>query len=242
MNFQISTAKFLLRTVAPAATRWPKINLQPLRAVVFDMGKVLIDFDWTRAGRALRIAEDWPTDNPAELTATTEAISNSPEKVAFEKGQITAAEFFQAIKQQLNIQRTTENRFFEIYANIFSPIPGTNELILKLQAAGLTTIILSDTSTVHYDHLYRTFEAVRKADDGVISFITGHFKSDPSSFNFHEVIRKLTGWGIPPGGAIFFDDINDYVERAIQLGLPAWQFTTAAEAAEVIRAVWKIDL
>src|SRR5262247_935813 len=108
-----------LRTNSRWRARWKGVERSSAmtpEAVVFDLGKVLIDFDYSIAAR--RIAARSRT-SAAEVQRL---IDHAPLLFRYETGQITRQEFFEEIVRVTSFAGTLAE-FSEFFADIFTPIP-----------------------------------------------------------------------------------------------------------------------
>src|SRR5882757_11245189 len=106
--------------------------------VVFDLGKVLVDFDYSIAAR--RIAARC-TQPPENLHAFLES---SPLLVHYETGALTRLEFFEAMRNATGFLGEPKE-FGDFFADIFMAMPPMIELHASLRAHGLKTYIFSNT-------------------------------------------------------------------------------------------------
>ena len=84
--------------------------------VVFDLGKVLVDFDYSRAGR--RIA-DQSKLSPAEVQ---QYLDHSPLLYRYETGLMTRQEFYDTVREHTGF-RGSLAEFGDFFADIFKEMP-----------------------------------------------------------------------------------------------------------------------
>src|ERR1044071_10121976 len=85
------------------------------KAVVFDLGKVLVDFDYSVAGRRIAALSRM---SAAEVQAF---IDHSPLLFRLETGQINGEQFFAEVQSTTGF-RGTFAAFSDFFADIFTPI------------------------------------------------------------------------------------------------------------------------
>src|SRR3989304_1850896 len=102
--------------------------------VVFDLGKVLVDFDYSIAGR--RIAAQSKL-SAAEIQSF---LDHSPLLFRYETGLMTRQEFFEVVRDHTSFRGTYEE-FGEFFADIFTEIPPMIELHATLRRNGVPTYI-----------------------------------------------------------------------------------------------------
>ena len=93
---------------------------------IFDLGKVLVDFDYTIAARkvAARSAK-----SPADLHAF---LGSSPLLLEYESGQLTRQGFYDAIRAAIGFKGDLAE-FGSFFADIFSEMPATIALQAELR-------------------------------------------------------------------------------------------------------------
>ena len=95
------------------------------RAVFFDLGKVLVDFDWEVV---CRDATAWCSTDPMRMIRW---IATSPETQAYECGRISSRQFFEKAQAALGFRGRFEE-FAELWSDIFTEIPETVALLREL--------------------------------------------------------------------------------------------------------------
>jgi putative hydrolase of the HAD superfamily len=109
--------------------------MQP--AIIFDLGKVLVDFDYSVAAR--KIAARCTKQIPDLL----HFLGSSPLLVRFESGELTRQEFFAEIRQITGFTGSLE-KFAADFADIFIPIPPMIDLHEELRRRGFQTYVFSN--------------------------------------------------------------------------------------------------
>src|SRR5688572_22201815 len=92
--------------------------------VVFDLGKVLVDFDYSIAARKIATRCGLP------LGEVKKHLDYSPVLFRYETGLMTRQEFFEEIRRTTNFPASIEE-FSSFFADIFWEIP----LMIESQAA-----------------------------------------------------------------------------------------------------------
>jgi len=117
--------------------------------VVFDLGKVLVDFDYSIAGR--RIA----AQSKISPTEVQEFLNHSPLLYRYETGLLTRQEFFEEVRQATGFRGGFEE-FGGFFADIFSEMPPMIALHAELRRKGIPTYIFSNTNDLAIEHIRRT--------------------------------------------------------------------------------------
>ena len=153
------------------------------QVVVFDLGKVLVDFDYGIAAR--RIA--------ARGKLTVEAVQNfidhSPLLFRYETGLLTDQQFFTEVCASTGFGGALEE-FSEFFSDIFVPIDSMVRLHGELRRAGIPTFIFSNTNGLAASHIRRRFPFFANFDGYILSYQHGAMKPDPK---IYEVVERTTG-------------------------------------------------
>ena len=178
------------------------------KAVIFDLGKVLLDFDYRIAGR--RIAEQGRV-SPDQVR---QFIDHSPLLFRFETGRISREQFFAEVQAATGFGGTIEN-FREFFADIFSPIAPMVALQAELSGGGVPTYIFSNTNELAVDHIRRSYPFFGAFDGYILSYEHGAMKPDPK---LYEVVETRTG--CRGADLLYIDDRPENIETAVRRG---WQ-------------------
>jgi len=189
--------------------------------VVFDLGKVLVDFDYSIAVR--RFAE-----RSEAGMEQIQRLVNSPIQVDYESGKITTDEFFEAIRDGAEF-RGGRAEFVSIFADIFSPIETMIGFFEQLKPFGIPTCVFSNTNEIAVGHIREGFPFYSQFDNYVLSYEEGGMKPDEP---IYDVVEKRTG---ESGAAILYiDDRPENIETGKGRG---WQtILQDDEAASVATA------
>ncbi|MBM3822890.1 MAG: HAD family phosphatase [Verrucomicrobia bacterium] len=178
----------------------------PEHIMVFDLGKVLLDFDYAIALR--RIAERDGLD-PAPLQAI---LGYTPLLLAYEEGQVSTTEFHRAFSERTGYQRTL-NQFRADFADIFSPIAPMIELQRRCQEAGHATYIFSNTNELAVEFIRAHYAFFQNFTGHILSYECRALKPAPGMY---ETLEKLTGH--TGGRFVYLDDRPENIEAAWQRG------------------------
>jgi HAD superfamily hydrolase (TIGR01509 family) len=151
--------------------------------VVFDLGKVLVDFDYSIAARRIAARSKTPPGDVQHF------IDHSPLLFRYETGSITRQEFFAEVCQTTSFQGDLDE-FGQFFADIFSPMDEMIELHTRLRQQGIPTFVFSNTNDLAVAHIRRKFPFFSRFDGYVLSYEHGSMK--PSA-RLYEVVEATTG-------------------------------------------------
>ena len=159
--------------------------MQTPEVVVFDLGKVLVDFDYSIAARKIAAQATLPA------TAVQQIIDHSPLLFRYETGIIDRQGFYQEVCQATGFTGSLD-QFTEFFADIFSPIPEMVALHARLRQQQVPTFIFSNTNDLAIRHIRRSFAFFAHFDAYVLSYEHGAMKPEA---RLYEVVEQVTGRG-----------------------------------------------
>ena len=195
------------------------------KVVLFDLGKVLVDFDFAIAARRILARSLRPPPKLQDL------IQFSPVMCRLERGEITNQQFYEEVRRATEYQGPYEE-FALAFADIFSAMPEMIQLHGRLRAAGYPTWIFSNTNDLAVAHIRRSFPFFSGFDGYFLSYQIGAMKPDAA---IYEVAERTTGGR---GAEILYvDDRAENVEAAVKRG---WQGIVHVSPAQTIALVERI--
>lgn len=192
---------------------------------IFDLGKVLVDFDYTIAARKIAARS---TKAPADLHAF---LGSSPLLVEYESGRLTRQGFFAAVRDAIGYQDGLAE-FGSYFADIFSEMPGTIALHAELRRCGFKTYIFSNTNDLAIEHVRARFPFFANFDGYIFSCEVGAMKPERA---IYEAMEKLCG----RRGAdlIYLDDRAENIAAGAARGWRAIQHFSCAETQKALKAL-----
>jgi FMN phosphatase YigB (HAD superfamily) len=161
---------------------------------IFDLGKVLVDFDYTIAARKIAARS---TKSPADLHAF---LGSSPLLVQYESGQLTRQTFYEAVLDAIGFQGDLVE-FGSFFADIFSEMPAMIALHAELRRRGFKTYIFSNTNDLAIEHVRRNFPFFANFDGYIFSYEVGGLKPQPEIYAAMEALTGRRGADL-----IYLDD------------------------------------
>jgi FMN phosphatase YigB (HAD superfamily) len=201
--------------------------MKPPEVVVFDLGKVLVDFDYGLAAR--RIAQSSGL-SPADVQ---NLLDHSPLLYRFETGLITQQEFFDEVRRATHFHGTIEE-FSGFFADIFWEIPLMIDIQAALRKRGVPTYIFSNTNDLAIVHIRRNFPFFANFDGYILSYEIKAMKPDPK---IYEALEQMAG---KRGGEILYlDDRQENVDAGAARG---WRAILQTEPGRSRTAIQKFGL
>ncbi|HTI70794.1 MAG TPA: HAD family phosphatase [Candidatus Limnocylindria bacterium] len=178
------------------------------KAIVFDLGKVLLEFDYWRAARALAAESDVSDEAMKHL------LDQSPLLFRMESGEMTSAEFYFQIQRLTGVRHAQED-FRTSFGDIFAEIEPMIALQRDMRASGIPTYIFSNTNDMAIEHIRRTYPFFAHFDGYVLSYEAGAMKPSPV---IYDAVEKMTGLAGPD--LLYIDDRVENIETGKARG---WQ-------------------
>jgi putative hydrolase of the HAD superfamily len=192
----------------------------PTEAVIFDLGKVLVPFDFQRGYERLQAVCGHPVGE------VRQRILDSGLVPRLESGLVGSREFVTRLGEALGV--TFEYaEFCEIWSSIF--LPGTlvpESLVIGLKKR-YPLVLLSNTNAIHFEMLERTYPILGHFENRVLSHEVGAMKPAPAIY-----LKAIELAGCRPDQCFFTDDVAEYVVGARAVGIDAVQFHSAAQLQE----------
>jgi len=199
----------------------------PPRALLFDLGGVLIDIDF---GRAL---EWWAQRADTDPASLRQRFRFDGSYEGHERGELSSPEYFALLRSQLGVDLAIEDLatgWNDIYVGV---VPGVPALLAKA-GRHVPLYALTNTNPSHQAAWSSLFAAELSVFTSVfVSSYLGHRKPEPSAYL--EVARRI---GTEPHEVLFFDDTPANVDGALAVGMPA---VLVESAADVERALARIE-
>jgi FMN phosphatase YigB (HAD superfamily) len=178
------------------------------KVVIFDLGKVLVDFDYAIAVR--RIAER------GRVTAQElgRFMTSAPLLFDYELGRLTSEEFYKEVCAVTGFSGSFDE-FSLAFGDIFTPIEPMVELHTSLRKQGIPTFILSNTNDLAVRHIRRNYPFFTDFQGYILSYEHGVMKPEP---RIYEVAERVCGH---KGPEILY--IDDRPENITAAEARAWQ-------------------
>jgi 2-haloacid dehalogenase len=196
----------------------------PVKAVVFDLGGVLIDWDPRYLYRKL-LADEAAVEEFLATVCTPEWNDEQDRGRPFADG---VAELVERHPAHAAAIAAYAERWSEMLAG---DIPGTVELLAELRAAGTPLYALTNWSTETFVIARERFEFLSWFDGVVVSGEERLIKPDPAFFRL-----LLDRFGLAPEATFYVDDSEANVAAARGLGIDAVRFTNPGRLRRALTA------
>ena len=174
-----------------------------IRAVVFDLGKVLIDFSYTEFFALLR-----------RHGARIDSIEDFAVKVRladYEHGRITCSDFIAGINALLT-DPLSEPEMQLAWNGLFSPIPAMLDFAVRLKNH-CPVYLLSNIGRIHWEFLHPAYRLADYYHDALPSFEVEAMKPSPVIYR-----AAQERFGLLPENTLFIDDREENIVGAEACG------------------------
>lgn len=180
-----------------------------IRAIIFDIGRVLVRIDLARAQNAL--------SNGVGLSAQElwSAIENDPRWKDWQEGRLSARDWHHNLCQRFGITLGFES-FVNAWNAALDPEPIHPDTMFANLSKKYRLGLLSNTDAIHVACLEKTYSffAYFPKSVRIYSCAVGACKPDPLIFR-----EALKGCKVSANQAVYIDDIPRFVEAASSLGM-----------------------
>jgi HAD superfamily hydrolase (TIGR01509 family) len=183
-----------------------------LRAIIFDIGRVLIRND---VGRAMKGMASGLSFSPEELWS---AIENDPRWKDWQEGRISARDWYLYMQRRFGGSATFEE-FTDKWNLVLDPEPIHGKELFNKLSKKYRLALLSNTDPIHVAYMEQRYDFFSYFPARVYSCSVGATK--PSPIIYKEALRACK---VRAEEAVYVDDIAAYVMAAQQLGMTGIQF------------------
>lgn len=205
------------RAGQPAAT---------VRALLFDLGGVLIDINFQRA------FENWQTLSTLSLEGISERFGFDEAYEQHERGEISAAAYFAHLARELQLQGDHQ-AIARGWNAIFTGEISETLALVQAARAHLPCFAFSNSNAVHQAAWSAMFPRVVQAFDRIfVSSDIGLRK--PERQAFEHIAREIR---VAPQAMLFFDDLAENVAGAQAAGLQAVHVRGPADVRMALQSI-----
>lgn len=196
-----------------------------LRAIIFDIGRVLIRVN---VARAMTDLAHGVSLSPEEVWS---ALERDPRWRDWQEGRMSPRDWHLHVSRRLGSQLSFE-QFVEVWNRALDPTPIHEDGFLAKLAKQYRLAVLSNTDPLHVAHLEKTFGFFELFPARIYSCSVGASKPDPVIYK-----AALQACKVRAQDALYVDDIPAYVQAASQLGMHGIVFQSADQLQSDLRSL-----
>jgi glucose-1-phosphatase len=196
-----------------------------LRAIIFDIGRVLIRIDVSRAMQGLAAGGSL---SPSELWT---AIEKDPRWHDWQEGRISPRDWYLHLAKRFGGNFTFE-QFTEVWNRVLDPTPIHEDAFFEKLSKRYRLALLSNTDPIHVRHMEAAYSFFAFFPARIYSCAVG--ASKPNPLIYREALRALR---VQAQEAVYIDDIAAYVEAAQRLGVCGVQFQSPTQLTSDLKSL-----
>ena len=193
-----------------------------IKAVVFDLGNVLLRYNAVRA--ALRFVRECEVP----LTRVWLHFFTSAVEKAYTRGEISSLEFYRHAKKILRFPVDFKT-FRHFWNDIFWENPGMENLLKRLKKH-YPLYLITNTNQMHYNYIRKKFKLLRHFKRRFASHEVGCRKPEPEIY-----LKVLKAVRLRPEQTVFIDDVAKFVRGARKVGMHAVRFRNKARLVKDLK-------
>jgi len=188
------------------------VKIRKYSAIVFDLGMVLIPFNYSIAVNKLNQIEKNLGNRFIEFYNSNYHLHRE-----FEKGLISGSEFLNKMLAIVDHKLDRES-FCKIYSEIFTLNKDVANLLPVLKK-DYKLFLLSNTNSIHRKYGWQDCKFLKYFDELILSYEVKSLKPEKE---IYRAVEKASGFS--SAEHFFIDDVQEYVDAAKIIGWDAVQF------------------
>lgn len=194
-----------------------------IRNIIFDIGQVLVDFNWEPYINSLGFTRE-KTERLKKATVLGKHWGEQ------DRGTYSREELIQLFLELDDGIEKELNLFLDSIEGIVEEREYAFPLIKQLKRNGYQVYLLSNYGKFAYETASKKFQFTKAVDGAVISYETGFIKPDS---RIYQVLLKR--YGLDAGECLFLDDNLDNIKAAKSLGFHGIWFQNPAIALDEMK-------
>lgn len=194
-----------------------------IEAILFDLGKVLVDFDFERGLQ--RFASSSSLPRPEFETHLFDRNWIRP----YERGEISTADYHQHLRQNGGLHMSLEE-FHEAWSAVFLPNLIVPEALLGELKQRYPLILVSNTNELHVDYISREYNVFEYFHKKIFSHVVGSLKPDRKIYD-----AAIEASGKAPEALFFTDDRQENIDAALEIGIQGHLFRSVSELVKALK-------
>jgi len=194
------------------------------RAVLFDLGRVLVGFDWGASLSRLAQRTATPTQDILDWLLAADGPHD-----AYCLGRIDDRTLLDHFHRRFPSAGLDDAWLRRLWCDMFTPWPESLALVDALRGQCHLGLV-SNTNAMHFEHLDRELDLRRRFDACSLSHEVGAMKPSDAILD-----HALGAAGVGPADAFFTDDIAAFTRAAAARGLATHTFDGAEALAHELR-------
>ncbi len=191
------------------------------KAVITDLGGVLINVDWKNM--CAKLAQ-YSSLSQKEMCSHFSATVVMGHEAGLARGVDNVEQFYRKMVRQLKLDGLGSEEFIRIYSDRFTRKDDSLALLKKLSRR-YKLAMLSNTCEAHHKYWLKAIGSEMKLFKALALSFDVHMMK-PEKEIYLEAARRL---GVKPEECVFIDDVPEYVKGAEKVGMKGILFKSAGQ-------------
>lgn len=196
-----------------------------IKSIIFDIGMVLADYNWSGYLRSFSYSKE-------TYEAVAKAVFLSPTWVECDRGVLSDQELLSGFIHNAPEYEKEIKEVYDTVGRCIKQYDYTIPWIQELKSKGLGIYALSNYGERMFAQTGKELNFLKYMDGALISYQDHLIKPDPRIYQ-----TLLKRYNLIPQETVFFDDNEDNVKGASDLGINAFLFHNYPEANEQLQAL-----
>lgn len=196
-----------------------------IKSIIFDIGMVLADYNWSGYLRSFSYSKE-------TYEAVANAVFLSPTWVECDRGVLSDQELLSGFIHNAPEYEKEIKEVYDTVGRCIKQYDYTIPWIQDLKSKGLGIYALSNYGERMFAQTGKELNFLKYMDGALISYQDHLIKPDPRIYQ-----TLLKRYNLIPQETVFFDDNEDNVKGASDLGINAFLFHNYPEANEQLQAL-----
>ncbi len=197
-------------------------NHKVIKAILFDLGNVLIDIDFQQFIINTRL------DNLLSGEEIFKKIESSA--VKYEKGEISTYSFYKVFSEEFNLE-IDFNKFKDAWCSVAKKYVDQMDKLIYSLSLRYPLFLLSNSNELHFRYIKENFPVLNYFKEYFLSYKIGHMKPEKEIY-----LTVLNKTGLSSDEIIFIDDKIVNIESAQVLGMDTIHFNGSGNLENLLRA------
>ena len=211
--------------------------MQHIKNIIFDYGNVIFTIDFKRTQDAFTALG---VDNVESFYAHKGHHSIFDE---FEKGEITAVDFRNGIRNITNKPNLTDQQIDDTWNSLLIGVPAGNHELLQKVKQQYRTFLLSNINEIHLNYINKYLKTEFDLDGNDVFFEKIYYshlvaKRKPNKDIFEQVLEENK---LNPAETLFIDDSPQHLKTATDLGIQTYLMTYPDTIQSFFKDKFKIE-
>jgi putative hydrolase of the HAD superfamily len=194
-----------------------------IEAILFDLGKVIVDFNFETSVQALHSCCSISRDRFEQVLWDEAWIRR------YEMGEISTGDFHAYLCESASLTMPLAD-FESAWSSAFLPDPLVSYELLSTLKRNYPLILVSNINEAHFEFIQSKYSALDYFDQLVLSYEVGSLKPD------HKIFEHAIDIAGRPAEALFFtDDREENILAARKLGIHGHQFQGQANLLQALQ-------